>query len=290
MKLVLLGTGTPNAEPWASFPAYAVIHSGNVFLFDCGAGIVRACTSMFYKGVNELKPQNLTHLFLTHMHSDHTAGLAELILIPWVLERSDPLHVYGPAGVSEMAEHLLAAYRIDTDYRNDGPQPSNPTGHHVLPQIVTEGTVYNKNSVRIEAMRGSHGELESYAYRIEADGKRIVISGDTAPLESMKTFAEDADILVHEAEYAAGLQERSEGWQKYHQSIHTMSYDLAEIINGARPALTITTHRILHLNYYGESPVSMEEVRRREDALLAEIQSRTSLPVKNGYDQNIYEI
>ena len=77
---------------------------------------------------------------------------------------------------------------------------------------------------------------------------------------------------------------------KYHQSMHTMSVDLGDIIEEAKPKLTITTHRILHLNYYGDTPVTMEEVRRREDALLEEVRSRTSYEVVNGHDLEVYDI
>ena len=290
MKLVLLGTGTPNAEPWAGFPASAVITGGKVFLFDCGPGVVRACTAMYYKGISELKPQNLQRVFLTHLHSDHSAGLAELILMPWVLERSEPLHVYGPQGCAEMASHLLAAYQIDTGFRTDGPEPINHTGHTVMPHIIKEGTVFAEDGIKVSALQVRHGTLDAFAYRIEAEGKAIVISGDTAPLETMKQFAQNADLLLHEAEYTAGLKERTEAWQNYHRSVHTMSCDLADIINAARPKLTVTTHRILHLNYYGDTPVDLNTVREREDALLQEITDRTDLPVVNGRDQDVFTV
>ncbi|MCR4951431.1 MAG: MBL fold metallo-hydrolase [Solobacterium sp.] len=290
MKLVLLGTGTPNAEPWAGFPASAVITGGKVFLFDCGPGVVRACTAMYYKGIGELKPQNLQRVFLTHLHSDHSAGLAEVILMPWVLERTEPLHVYGPQGCEEMASCLLAAYRIDTDFRSDGPEPINHTGHTVVPHIIQEGIVFDEDGVTVSALKVRHGTLDAFAFRIEAEGRSIVISGDTAPLEAMKEFAKDADLLLHEAEYTAALKERTEAWQNYHRGVHTMSCDLADIISAARPKLTVTTHRILHLNYYGDSPVSLSTVRERENALLQEITSRTDLPVVNGRDQDVFTV
>ena len=274
MKLVLLGSGTPNAEPWAGCPCSAVITDSGTFLVDCGPGVVRACTSAFYKGTDELRPQDLCTVFLTHLHSDHTGGLAELILMPWVLEREKPLAVYGPHGTENMVYHIHKAYEADTDFRNDGPEPVNRTGLHTVSKTVDEGIVFDNGNLTVEAFRVSHGELEAYGYVFRENGKKIVISGDTCACEVMKEKAAGADLLLHEAEYTAGLSERTPAWQKYHSSIHTMSVDLADIMLAAKPKLTVTYHRILHLNYYGKYPVGYEEVRRREEALLDEIRKR----------------
>ena len=48
----------------------------------------------------------LNYAFLTHLHSDHSAGLADLILSPWVLERDKPLNLFGPKGLKKMAEKI----------------------------------------------------------------------------------------------------------------------------------------------------------------------------------------
>ena len=291
MKAVILGSGTPNAEPWASGPCTAVIMSdGRVFLNDCGAGTVRACTKAFYKGVSELKPQKLTHVFLTHLHSDHTAGLADVILTPWVLERKDTLHVYGPNGTDQMCSHILEAYDSDIRFRTDGPEPIDPESLRIRTHIVSEKTVYEKDGLVIRAFPVRHGSMESYGYIYESDEGKIVISGDTCPLETMIEAARGADILIHEAEYAGGLKERTEAWQAYHRAVHTLSYDLGKIAEAAGPVLTVTTHRILHLNYYGDVPVSLSEIQRREELLLQEINSVTAQKVVNGHDGDVFTI
>jgi len=289
VQVVLLGTGTPNAEPWASFPAYALICNHKTYLIDCGPGAVRQCTKAFYQGVGDLKPQKLDHVFLTHLHSDHCGGLAEVILVPWVLERENPLHVYGPKGTKEMCGYLLKAYEKDTSFRYDGPEPVNHTGLETIPHEIQEGRIYQDDDVSVEAYRVKHGSLESYAYVFYAEEKKIVFSGDTCKTDIMCTLAKNVDLLIHECEYTAGLQERTVPWQKYHQAMHTMSVDLAGIIEQAKPKLTVTTHRILHLNYY-DTQVSMDEVHRREDALLKEITDRTSCKVINGHDLDIFEL
>ena len=107
-KLVLLGTGTPPADPDRSGPASAIVVNDTPYLIDFGAGVVRrAMAAVAERGIEALDPVKLRVVFLTHMHSDHTVGYPDLILTPWVLGRRVPLEVYGPAGLEEMTSTFL---------------------------------------------------------------------------------------------------------------------------------------------------------------------------------------
>ena len=108
-QLVLLGTGTPNADPDRSGPAVAVIVNQTPYLIDFGPGVVRRAAAAYEQGVEGLEICRLNRAFVTHLHSDHTAGYPDLILTPWVLGRRRPLEVYGPAGLQAMTEHILRA-------------------------------------------------------------------------------------------------------------------------------------------------------------------------------------
>ena len=95
-KVVMLGTGTPNADPERSGPAIAIVVNGTPYLVDFGPGVVRRAAAMSptYGGpIAGLEVRNLRYAFLTHFHSDHSAGLSDLILTPWVLERDQPLEL-----------------------------------------------------------------------------------------------------------------------------------------------------------------------------------------------------
>lgn len=94
----MLGTGTPNPDPERSGPALAVVAGGRPYLVDCGAGVVRRAEAARRAGIESLAMPNLTRLFITHLHSDHTLGCPDLILTPWVLARDEPLEVYAKAG------------------------------------------------------------------------------------------------------------------------------------------------------------------------------------------------
>ena len=119
-KLVLLGTGTPNACPDASGPSSAVVVGDRAYLVDFGPGVVRQAAKAYRNGIDALRPDRLVTAFCTHLHTDHTAGYPDLIFTPWVLERKEPLRVFGPKGIRDMTDHLLKAYKVDIDFRING--------------------------------------------------------------------------------------------------------------------------------------------------------------------------
>jgi ribonuclease BN (tRNA processing enzyme) len=140
VRIVLLGTGTPNATPDRMGPATAIVVGDTPYLVDAGVGVVRRAAEAEARGVGALRVSNLTRVFVTHLHSDHTIGYPDLILTPWVLERDAPLQAYGPPGLRAMTEHLLAAYREDIDLRLNGLEPANPDGHKVEVREVEPGS------------------------------------------------------------------------------------------------------------------------------------------------------
>src|SRR2546426_1998864 len=82
-QIVLLGTGTPAADPDRSGPATAIVVNGTPYLVDVGPGLVRrAAAAARDRGVQALQPTNLRMVFVTHLHSDHTVGFPDLIFTP----------------------------------------------------------------------------------------------------------------------------------------------------------------------------------------------------------------
>jgi ribonuclease Z len=277
-QVVMLGTGTPNADPNRSGPAVAVIVNGTPYLVDFGPGVVRRAAAMTpdYGGsISALEPKNLRFAFLTHLHSDHSAGLSDLILTPWVLERAQPLELYGPDGIGEMASHVLEAYRADIDYRLNGLEPANEMGWRVNTHTVEEGVVFEDDNVKVEAFRVRHGTWENaFGYRFTTPDRVIVISGDAAPDEHVEEFARGADILIHEVYSVAGFKRRDPVWQKYHSSNHTSAHELGEIAERAQPGLLV----LYHVLFWGET----------EETVLREVRERFSGDVVLADDLDVY--
>ena len=293
-KLVLLGTGTPNACPDHSGPASAVIVNNRAYLVDFGPGVVRQASKAYFKGIDALRPDLLDIAFCTHLHTDHTTGLADLIYTPWVLEREKPLRLFGPAGLSDMAKYIEKAYSADLDMRLNGDEPANLTGYktevtQLSPGKEDYGIIYADENVQVNAFTVKHGRLQSVAYRFITDEGVIVISGDTAPVPIMIEKAKDADILLHECQYTEGLACRTVDWQTYHRNVHTMSTDLASIARMAKPKLVVTYHRIYHMNILDNRKDLKTEMEIRYEKILQEIRSAGyDGNVVNGQDLDIY--
>ncbi len=289
-KLVLLGTGTPNACPNASGPSCAIVVGEQAYLVDFGPGVVRQASKAYYKGIDALRPDLLTIAFCTHLHSDHTVGYPDLIFTPWVLERVEPLKVFGPKGIRDMTDHIEAAYAADIDVRLNGLEGANDCGYKVQATEIEPGIIYRDDKVEVEAFRVSHETLESYGYKFTTPDKVIVISGDSSPVEIMAEKAKGCDILLHEVEYSAGLSSREPKWQSYHRAVHTLSTDLAKIAEVAKPKLLVTWHRIYHMNCQDNTKDLDAEMAWRCEAILQEIRDAGyNGPVVNGQDLDIFE-
>lgn len=289
-KLVMLGTGTPNACINASGPSLAIIVNDKAYLVDCGPGVVRQANKAYHNKIDALRPDLLTIAFISHLHSDHTAGLSDLILTPWVLERNEPLKLYGPKGLKDMAYHIEEAYKVDIDFRINGPEKANTIGYKSEVHEIEEGIIYKDENVEVEAFKVNHGNLECYGYKFKSEDKTIVISGDTKALDIMIEKSKNADILVHEVEYTGGLKDRDPKWYNYHKSVHTLSIDLAKIAKMAKPKLLVTTHRIYHMNILDNSKNIVEEMNKRDELILQEIKDAGYLgEVVNGKDLDVFE-
>jgi len=188
-EVVMLGTGTPFADPERSGPSVAIVVNDTPYLVDFGPGVIRraAAASPAYGGqVAGLDVKNIRHAFLTHLHSDHSVGYPDLIFSPWTLGRDRPLEVYGPEGTVEMTKHVLAAWGEDIRYRLYGLEPTNNQGWRVNAHDIAEGIVYKDENVTVEAFSVRHGSWpNAFGYRFTTPDRVIVISGDAAPSENV---------------------------------------------------------------------------------------------------------
>lgn len=205
-KLVVLGTGMPLPNPYRSGPGYALIVNGYPYLVDAGEGIWRSIARAALVNGDEftrgLSPDKLKHLFITHLHEDHTVGIPSLLLNPFKLNIPTSKEIYGPTGIREMVEHIVAAWKIDIAAElSDGydPEGARATGHEI--GFETSGTVYEDENVRVEAFRTIHGPLEdTFAYRFTSQDRVVTFAGDGGPYHrNIVEAAMDADILVAEA-------------------------------------------------------------------------------------------
>lgn len=267
-RVILLGSGTPNPDPDRSGPSVAVLSGARVYIVDCGPGLVR-------RAVQAGIPMSaLTRAFVTHLHSDHTVGLPDLLFTPAVTGRQAPFEIYGPPGLRAMVGHVMEAWKEDIDIRLNGLEHGLPAAYQVAAHDVMPGEVYKDDVVRVVAIKVDHGSWKhAYAYRFEAPGKVIVISGDTTFSDSLVKGAAGADILLHEVYSQRGWERRSPDWRKYHAAFHTSGPDLGRLAAKVQPRKLVLYHQLT----MGETP----------DEVLAEVRSQFQGTVIYGNDLDV---
>ncbi|MFC3702264.1 MBL fold metallo-hydrolase [Reinekea marina] len=259
-QVVLLGTGTPNPDPLRMGPCTAITVGERAYIIDCGPGLVRRAQAAYEQGIAALKVSNLTHLFLTHLHSDHTIGLPDIIFTPWVMGRKEPLQVFGPKGTAHLVDHVNKAYGADIQARTCGLEPINSTGGKAEATEFSAGVCYEDSAVRIEAFGVNHGKgWEPFGFKITTNDKTIVVSGDTSPCPDVYDLWKNCDVLVHEVYSQKGFDRRNPDWQRYHSAMHTSGIQLGEIAAQVNPKKLVMTHLLL----WGATEVDLiNEVRQ----------------------------
>lgn len=283
-RIILLGTGTPTPDPERSGAATAIVVNGTPYLIDFGPGVVRRIAAASQKDGSGLTVANVRVAFLTHLHSDHTAGYPDLILTPWSVGRTQPLEVYGPKGLKHMTDHILEAYRDDIAIRRSDKKvlgvPEQAEGYRVQAHEITPGIVYKDHNVTVKAFLVHHGDVpQAFGYRFETPDRAIVISGDAAPSQSVIDSCDGCDVLIHEAYSMLTYNAVSPSYQEYRRKHHTSSREVAEIAKKARPGLLILYHRANPGGVGRPNP---------EQALLEEVRQLYDGQVVSGHDLDVF--
>jgi ribonuclease BN (tRNA processing enzyme) len=274
-KVVVLGTGTPVADPDRSGPAAAIVVKDSAYLVDAGPGVVRRAAAAERNGIAQLHPQNIKIVFFTHLHSDHTLGYPDLIFSPWVLDRTDPLTSYGPKGLRDMTNNIEKAWSKDIDVRINGLEKANATGYKVNVHEISPGIVYQDANVKVTAFAVKHGSWDqSFGYRFDTADRSIVLSGDTAPTDSVVKACTGCDVLLHEVYDPQRGEVSDPHWGAYFKAFHTNSEELAGIAMRAKPKLLVLYHQL-----YGAGG---------DDALIEQVKKHYVGQVVSAKDLGVY--
>jgi ribonuclease BN (tRNA processing enzyme) len=263
-KVVMLGTGNPAPIPDKMGASVAIVVDGTPYIVDAGVGVVRRASAANRAGVKGLEMPSVRRVFLTHLHSDHTLGLPDLILTPWIMGRTVPLEVYGPNGTAAMTSHILEAWSEDNDIRINGLERGNRTGGKVNAHEISPGVVYQDSNVKVTAFLVKHGSWkEAFGYRFDTPDRVIVISGDASPTDAIAEQCNGCDFLLHEVYSDFGYNESDSAWRAYVRAFHTSTKELAAIAAKARPKTLVLYHQM----YFG-GPTDTDARLVREIAAL----------------------
>jgi ribonuclease Z len=261
MDLSVFFAGTAGSIPTArrGLPAVLVRRGGDRILFDCGEGTQRQLVSSV--GLTEL-----TEVYLTHFHADHWLGLPGLLKTFDLRGRERPLAVHGPPGLRELlALALRAAGRVRFELRlvelgpgdvleRDGYRiTAVPVRHrgpalgYVLFEDSRPGAFDRDAAIELgltpgpEFGRVQRGETVSGVTprQVMGDprpGRKIVLSGDTMPCETLQIAAHGADLLIHEATFAEEETERAA------ETGHSTAGQAAALAQAAEVRMLALTH------------------------------------------------
>src|SRR3954452_6050849 len=272
LDVVFLGTSASAPTAGRGLPALVVRRGGERLLFDCGEGAQRQLMR------SSLGLPDLEDVFLTHFHADHFLGLPGMLKTFALRGREMPLTVHGPPGLRELFDSLgrvvgrlnypveLAELRAGDTLERDGYRILVFPVHHGvsavgyavdeldrpgefdvsaadalgIPVGPERGALQRGDSVTLDDGKVVTPDAVLGAAR---PGRRIVITGDTAPVETVQVMAEGADLLIHEATFGEDEHERAR------ETLHTTARQAAELAAAADVRLLALTH--VSTRYFG---------------------------------------
>ncbi len=261
MDLSLFFAGTAGSVPSArrGLPALLIRRGADRILIDCGEGTQRQL-------VKSIGLTDLTDVFLTHMHADHWLGLPGMLKSFELRDRERPLTIHGPPGMSALMERLRPIYgrpRYGLTLRDLEPdQAVRRDDFEIVPFVVRHrgvafgyalveddrpgrfdaelaerlGITPGPDFGRLQRGETVGGVRPEQVVGEARRGRRIVMSGDTAPTDAVVVAAHGADVLVHEATFAHADADRAAA------TMHSTARQAAQVAADAEVGLLALTH------------------------------------------------
>lgn len=200
MWLTLLGTGCPVVDTQRFGPATLIRAQGRAVLIDCGSGVTQRLLAAGMPGCD------LDAVLLTHLHSDHIVDLFQLVISSWHQGRDQPQRLFGPKGTKRYVEGLMKLWQPEFKQRIAHERRSSTAALEIEVTEIKAGPVIAFDGVAIEAIEVDHRPVRhAFGFSISDADRRLVVSGDTAPCDSLKAAAKGADLLVHEVFAHGGI-------------------------------------------------------------------------------------
>lgn len=291
--LLLLGTqGGPGVGLGRQQTASVVITGGEPYLVDCGYGTVRGLVQA------GLRVGQISNVFVSHLHNDHTADIAALLSMKWTGGNATPMPatVWGPPGTKRMVEGAITFFSGDNEIRivDEGRTVKAETifsGRDLAAAKVTE--VYKDARVTVQAVENTHFPdrakekmaHRSFAYRFNAPDRSIVLSGDTAYSPGLVELARGANVFVCEAmtmaqqKALAGRQQGAGGGESINRHVletHSTTEDVGRMAAEAKVKSVVLYH-LLGVPAAGRGTP--------EDAFIPDVKKFFDGPVIVGNDQ-----
>jgi ribonuclease Z len=246
LSLFFVGTGGSVPSPRRGLPAILLRRGGDRILFDCGEGTQRQL-------VRSVGLTDVDCVFITHFHADHWLGLPGMLKSFALRERDQPLTVYGPRGLKELMGAMRIVYgrmpyelsfvelepaqTVERDGYAITAIPVRHRGEASFAQLAEQlGVAPGPDFGRLQRGESVNGVEPTQVVGPTREGRKVVLSGDTAPCEALTIAAHQADVLVHEATFAEEEAERAR------QTAHSTASQAARLASDAQVRMLALTH------------------------------------------------
>jgi ribonuclease Z len=262
MDLSLFFAGTGGSVPSArrGLPAILIRRGGEKLLFDCGEGTQRQL-------VRSVGLLDIDAVFITHFHADHWLGLPGMLKSFALRDRERALAVYGPPGLDELMGAVRFIYgRLPYEFTVRQLEPAESVagdGYQIMPFPVRHrgggafgyalvedarpgqfdpalaaelGVKPGPDFGRLQRGESVDGVSPEQVMGPPRPGRKLVLSGDTAPCEAVVIAADHADVLVHEATFTEEEAERAR------ETEHSTARQAAEVARQAEVRMLALTH------------------------------------------------
>ncbi len=257
--LITLGTrGGPLPTADRAQSSNLLVVNGALYLIDAGGAVTSRIVQAGYDF------RKIGKIFITHPHSDHTAGLATLLVSEWEYQRAEPIDIYG-GGVEALVKGAIAYLTPNAEIRwAEGKK--RPMADFFRGHDVGSGSVYRDENVRVTAVENTHfhfepgtapyGKYHSYSYRFETPGRVVFFTGDTGPTDAVVALAKGADLYVTETTspddvvelfkkngaWQAKTPAEQEGFLRHMHEEHVTPSDIGKMATKAGVKAVIMTH------------------------------------------------
>lgn len=251
MKLTLLGTGSPEAYVRRASSGYLLEVGDDKILFDCGGGVFDNLLRAGYR------PGDITHLFFSHLHSDHMMDYARLAHAAWD-EGAPPLKVWGPAPIARITEGYFGRGGVlsaDLYARTELPPSQQvwvarggalprpwpaPEVTEITPGFACQGGGWTLQSCEVPHAQPA---FDCMAFSVIAGGRKFVYSGDAGICDALTGLCRDADLLLHWCYRLSG--------EAIHPAIAEFSptpADIAQMAQSAGVKRLLISHFRIHMD------------------------------------------
>jgi ribonuclease Z len=269
LRVTVLGSGSPvTRRSQAAAGMLVETGDGQLFVMDLGSGAFANLTSL------EIPQRRLTKVFLTHLHCDHWADLANLYAMTMIYGRTVPLEIWGPSGLTPefgtaaWGEAFRRAMAWDIESRR-GKSVSGDGDQLVVHEFdyKTPAWIYDVDGVRIKAFPALHCLDGPVSYRLEWGGHTFVFAGDTKPNRFFVEHGQDADLMIYETFLPAELHSLRSGLdlessQRIVNGVHSPPRAAGLMFAETRPKLAVMYH--LRMND-GDEVAVLDDLRREYD-------------------------